>query len=525
MGPFRLSSSIVIVSSLLFSAGCTGPERATKTDGGGPPLSTLSAVELAAMMERGETTSEQIVRACLREIEARDGELHAVIAVDPGAVEQARALDAERDEGRVRGPLHGIPVLLKDNIESAGPLPTTAGSLVLAKNVTDRDAPLVASLRQAGLVILGKTNLSQWANFRSERSSSGWSAVGGQTRNPHDPTRSPCGSSSGSAVAVAAGMVPLAVGTETDGSVVCPSSVNGVVGIKPTVGLISRRGIVPISHTQDTAGPMARTVEDAALLLEAMIAVDPEDPVTARAEQARDWNLLRDVPADSLDGRRIGVLRSATGYHDRVDRLFEQALETLRARGAVLVEGLGFETPEGFEAASYDVLLYEFHHDIDAYFAGLPDSELAELTLEKVVAFNREHAGDELRWFGQEIFIKAMAKGELSEPAYTRALEMVQRATRRDGIDRLIGEYHLDALVAPTTAPAWKIDLIDGDHFLGGVSSYPAIAGYPHLTVPMGDVEGLPVGLSFFGRAMSEPVLVAIARAFVRGATSGKEEE
>ena len=525
MGPFRLSSSIVIVSSLLFAAGCTGPERATKTDGGGPPLSTLSAVELAAMMERGETTSEQIVRACLREIEARDGELHAVIAVDPGAVEQARALDAERDEGRVRGPLHGIPVLLKDNIESAGPLPTTAGSLVLAKNVTDRDAPLVASLRQAGLVILGKTNLSQWANFRSERSSSGWSAVGGQTRNPHDPTRSPCGSSSGSAVAVAAGMVPLAVGTETDGSVVCPSSVNGVVGIKPTVGLISRRGIVPISHTQDTAGPMARTVEDAALLLEAMIAVDPEDPVTARAEQARDWNLLRDVPADSLDGRRIGVLRSATGYHDRVDRLFEQALETLRARGAVLVEGLGFETPEGFEAASYDVLLYEFHHDLDAYFAGLPDSELAELTLEKVVAFNREHAGDELRWFGQEIFIKAMAKGKLSEPAYTRALETVQRATRRDGIDRLIGEYHLDALVAPTTSPAWKIDLIDGDHFLGGVSSYPAIAGYPHLTVPMGDVEGLPVGLSFFGRAMSEPVLVAIARAFVRGATSGKEEE
>ncbi|MDQ7088785.1 MAG: amidase family protein [Acidobacteriota bacterium] len=351
-------------------------------------------------------------------------------------------------------------------------------------------------------------------SFRSERSSSGWSAVGGQTRNPHDPTRSPCGSSSGSAAAVAAGMVPLAVGTETDGSVVCPASVNGVVGIKPTVGLVSRRGIVPISHSQDTAGPMARTVEDAALLLEAMIGADPHDPVTALAEQARGWRLVRGAAPGSLVGRRIGVLRSATGYHDRVDRLFEQALEDLRAAGAEIVDGLGFEPPEGFAEASYEVLLYEFHHDLDAYLATLPDPRLAALTLEDLVAFNRKHAAEEMPWFGQEIFEKALARGELTEPTYIEASNLVRRATRREGIDGLIARHRLDALVAPTTAPAWKIDLVDGDHYLGGLSSYPAIAGYPHLTVPMGRVHGLPVGLSIIGGALSEPVLVDIARAY-----------
>lgn len=471
--------------------------------------------ELQRMMEAGEMTSEELVKASQERIARRDDLLRAVIAVNPRAIEAARELDRMRREGVVRGALHGIPVLLKDNIEAKGPVPTTAGSLALEDNVTGRDAFLVERLREAGAVILGKANLSEWANFRSERSSSGWSAVGGQTRNPYDPTRTPCGSSSGSAVAVAAGFAPLAVGTETNGSVVCPSAVNGVVGIKPTVGLVSRTGIVPISHTQDTAGPMARTVRDAAILLEAMIGQDPVDEATSIAQQAAGWSLTEHLREDGLEGKRIGVVRSLAGFHAKVDDLFEAAIADLRKAGADVVDGLTLEAPDGLSQAAYDVLLYEFKHDLNAYFAGLPKSAAAHgKTLKELIAFNREHGEQEMPYFGQSIFSKAQAKAGLDDPAYREALELVRRATREDGIDALVAEHDLDALIGPTGSPAWKIDLVNGDHFLGGSSSYPARAGYPHVTVPMGRVHGLPVGLSFFGPALSEPVLLEIAYAY-----------
>ena len=466
---------------------------------------------LQALMGSGQLTSEELVRFYVLRVERLDGQLGSVIAVNPEAMLQARERDEERAGGTVRGPLHGIPVLLKDNIESADALATTAGSLALSGNVTGRDATLVARLREAGAVILGKANLSEWANFRSERSSSGWSGVGGQTRNPYDHTRNPCGSSSGSGAAVAANLTAVALGTETNGSVVCPSTANGIVGIKPTVGLVSRTGVVPISHSQDTAGPMARTVADAVLLLDEMIGPDDDDPATRIATAAADWKLAEHLVADGLRGKRIGVVRSQAGFHSEVDALFDAALADLQRAGAELVEDLSLEAPEGLGSDAYDVLLYEFKHDLNAYLAGLPDPRLSELTLAALIEFNRDHADAEMPWFGQEIFLKAQEKGPLTDPAYQEALERVQTACREDGIDRLVAEHELDALVAPTGAPAWKTDLVNGDHFLGSSSSYPARAGYPNITVPMGFVHGLPVGISFYGPALAEPVLVEIA--------------
>ncbi len=505
----RARCSLVLVLSLGLAAVATAGE--------GPPPSRLLEADVAslqAMMGSGELTSEQLVRFYLDRIERFDGELRSVLGVNPEALVEARERDAERAAGTVRGPLHGIPVLLKDNIEAAGPLATTAGSLALVGNVTGRDAPLVARLRDAGAVILGKANLSEWANFRSERSSSGWSGVGGQTRNPYDPSRSPCGSSSGSGVAVAANFTALAVGTETNGSVVCPSTVNGVVGIKPTVGLVSRTGVVPISHTQDTAGPMARTVADAVVLLSAMIGPDEADPATSVAAEAEGWSLIDHVRADGLAGKRIGVVRSEAGFHSEVDALFEAAIADLARAGAVIVDDLELEPPEGYWPKGYDVLLYEFKHDLNAYLATLPDPRYSELTLEALIEFNREHAEEEMPWFGQEIFLQSEAKGPLSDEDYADALDLVRTASRADGIDRLLAEHELDALVAPTGAPAWTIDLVNGDHFIGGSSSYPARAGYPNITVPMGMVHGLPVGISFFASALAEPTLIEIASGY-----------
>jgi amidase len=468
---------------------------------------------LQTAMTDGEITSEQLVEAYLLRIRAIDSDLHAVIAVNPDAVAQARALDRERRGGTVRSPMHGIPVLLKDNIESRDPMATTAGSLLLADNLTGRDAGLVERLRTAGAVILGKANLSEWANFRSEHSSSGWSGIGGQTRNPYDPSRSPCGSSSGSGVAVAANLTAVAVGTETNGSVVCPSSVNGIVGIKPTVGLVSRFGIVPISHTQDTAGPMARTVTDAALLLDAMTGVDERDAVTARVADT-GWHLADHLKADGLEGKRIGVVRSTAGFHPGVDALLDSAVEDLRAGGATVVDGLEFQPPEGFWDATYTVLLFEFKHDLNAYFRALPDPDFSRLTLAEAIGRNRQLADRELPWFGQDIFVKSEATTGLADPDYVRALHLVTTATRANGIDALLEDNGLDALIAPTGSPAWTIDLVNGDHFLGGSSTYPAVSGYPNITVPMGFVHGLPVGLSIFGTALSEPTLVEIAFAY-----------
>lgn len=500
-------------AAALLLAGCDREPGPGMTED--PDIGDATVPELQSRLQSGDLTSASLTRHYLDRIAQRNPELNAVIAVDPTAMEQARALDADRAQDDGRGPLHGIPVLLKDNIETRDQ-PTTAGSLALESNDTGRDAALVAELRAAGAVILGKANLSEWANFRSERSSSGWSAVGGQSRNPHDPTRSPCGSSSGSAAAVAAGMAPLAIGTETNGSVVCPASANGVVGIKPTVGLVSRTHIVPISHSQDTAGPMGRNVADAVLLLEAMMGADDADPATGAVEETRDWRLASHLRDDGLAGKRIGVVRSEAGFHSEVDELFEEAIADMEDAGAEIVDDLAFERPEGFSQATYNVLLYEFKHDLNAYLAGLPDDELSGLTLGELIAFNEEHADEEMPWFGQEIFEKAQAKGSLDDEAYREALSLSQQATREDGIDRLIAEHDLDALIAPTGAPAWKIDRINGDHFIGGSSTYPAVAGYPNITLPMGAVHGMPVGLSIFGTRLSEPVLIEIAAGFER---------
>jgi amidase len=480
-------------------------------------ITGASVADLRAGMESGELSSAAITRACLARIRDLDGGLNAVIVTNPEAEHQARVLDEERANGTILGPLHGIPVLLKDNVESKDPMATTAGSLALADNLTGRDAFVVARLRQAGALILGKTNLSEWANFRSERSSSGWSGVGGQTNNPYDRSRNPCGSSSGSAVAVAAGFAPLAVGTETDGSVVCPATANGVVGIKPTVGLVSRSGIVPISHSQDTAGPMATTVADAAALLDAMIGRDDRDPVTAAADRAAGWTLTDHLNDDGLRGKRIGVVRSAAGFHDGVDRLFEEAITVMKRAGAEVVDGLELVEPEGLDEAAYEVLLYEFKHDLNAYLAGLPNRDrLPAATLDELIAFNREHAESEMPFFGQEVFLLARARGPLTDPAYLDALALVRKASGEDGIDRLVAEHDLDLLVAPTGSPAWKTDLVNGDHFLGSSSSFPARAGYPDITVPMGAVHGLLVGISFFGPAFSEPTLIEAAHGFER---------
>jgi amidase len=499
------TSTLVVLLALSGTAAGGGEE---------PSLAEASIGELQGLMERGEMSAEAITRAYLKRIDRLDEELNAVIVTNPEAVAQAQALDEERRKNRVRGPLHGIPILLKDNIESLDPMATTAGSLALAGNFTGRDAFFVARLRTAGVVILGKTNLSEWANFRSEESSSGWSGVGGQTNNPYDPTRNPCGSSSGSGAAAAASLAAAAIGTETNGSIVCPATANGLVGIKPTVGLVSRSGVVPISHTQDTAGPMARSVTDAVILLSAMIGRDEADPATEIVENTAGWSLQGHLRADGLDGKRIGVVRSLAGFHSGVDLLLEAAIADLRAAGATVVDELVFERNEGLSDAAYDLLLYEFKHDLNAYLAGLPNQDdLPARTLEELIAFNQAHAAEEMPYFGQEIFLKSQAKGPVTDTAYLETLSMVQGTCRR-GIDQLLAEHQLDALIAPTGGPAWKTDLVNGDHFIGSSSSYPARAGYPNITVPMGAVHGLPVGLSFFASALSEPTLIEITFAY-----------
>lgn len=506
---FRIFVTIAALAALTLSAAKTGAEEGY-TDWPG-------VAELHRAMRDGEMTSAVLVERQIARIELLNPELNAVIAIDPTARAQARALDARLAAGEWAGPLHGIPVLLKDNIETRDQ-PTTAGSLALADNNTGRDAPLVTRLREAGAVILGKANLSEWANFRSERSSSGWSGVGGQTRNPYDPTRSPCGSSSGSGAAVAAGMTVLAIGTETNGSVVCPSSANGVVGFKPTVGLVSRTHIVPISHSQDTAGPMARSVHDAVVLLAAMAGPDEADSATAERPEWSADHLPEHLGPDGLEGKRIGVLRSSAGFHSEVDALLEAAIVSMREGGAEIVDEVEWEAPDGFFGQAYDVLLFEFKHDLDAYLGGLPDPDLSNMTLADLIEFNRNNAETEMPWFDQEIFEAAQAKGPLSDEEYEKALAAAQEATRKDGIDKLLAEHELDALIAPTGSAAWTIDLINGDHFIGGSSSLAAISGYPNITVPMGQVHGMPVGLSIFGARFSEPVLVEIASGFEHAA-------
>ena len=504
-------------------AGGFGPPapagRQEPAEDGGFALAETTIADLQEGLAGGAWTTRSIVEAYLDRIDRidRDGPgLRAVLETDPDALAVADRLDRERRAGRLRGPLHGIPVLLKDNIDTADGMTTTAGSLALEGWIPPEDSGVAARLRRAGALLLGKTNLSEWANFRSTRSSSGWSGRGGQCRNPYVLDRNPCGSSSGSGAAASADLAAAAVGTETDGSIVCPASANGIAGIKPTVGLVSRAGIIPISHTQDTAGPMARTVRDAAVLLGVLAGSDPRDPATADADRRGLADYTPFLDPAGLRGARIGVARQFLGFHDGVDRVVEDAVDALRAGGAVVVDPVALGdsgADRSLRAAETDVLLYEFKAGLNAYLARRgPGAEVRSLA--DLIAFNERNAEAEMPYFGQERLIAAEAKGPLSERAYLTALAAARRLSRADGIDRTMDEHRLDAVVAATGGPAWVTDLVNGDHFGGSSSGYPATAGYPNVTVPAGAVHGLPVGLSFFGRAWSEPTLVRLAYAF-----------
>jgi amidase len=480
------------------------------------PLDEATVEQLQQWMQTGRYTSRQLVDLYLGRIEQIDRSgptLRAVIEVNPEARAIADALDAERKARGPRGPLHGIPVLIKDNIDTADRMMTTAGSLALDGSIAARDAFVVERLRAAGAVILGKTNLSEWANFRSSKSSSGWSGRGGQTKNPYALDRNPCGSSAGTGAAIAANLASLGVGTETDGSIVCPSSLTGLVGIKPTVGLVSRSGIIPISHSQDTAGPMTRTVADAAVLLSAMTGVDARDAATkASAGKAVDYS--KGLNAGALTGARIGVARKRYfGYSPAADAVIDAAIAEMKARGAVIVDPADIPTAATIDDCELEILLYEFKADLNAYLRGLGPSARVH-SLADVIAFNEREKTREMPFFGQELFVRAEKKGPLTSPAYRRALTTCQSRARSLGIDAVMTRLRLDAIVAPTGSPAWPTDLLNGDHFLGASSAPAAVAGYPSITVPAGDVHGLPVGLTFMGRAWSEQKLIALAYAF-----------
>jgi amidase len=489
--------------------------RRTGRFGDTEPSATLTA-QLEAL-DAGRTTSAALVDAALGRIVAMDRQgprLQAMLDLNPEARAIAAERDAERQAGRLRGSLHGVPIVIKDNIDTGDQMSTTAGSLALADTFAGTDATVAAKLRAAGAVLLGKTNLSEWANFRSTRSSSGWSARGGQTRNPYALDRSPSGSSSGSGSAIAAGYAGGAIGTETDGSIVSPAAANGLVGVKPTVGLVSRAGIIPISHTQDTAGPMTTTVRDAALLLGAIAGSDARDAATLR-RSAPAVDYVAALRSDALRGVRIGVSRKGFfGFHTETDAVAESALQALRDAGAVLVDPAEIVTAQAFGEAEFDVLLFEFKAGLEAYLARRgPD--VAVRTLADLQAFNERERARELPWFGQEIVELALKKGPLTSPAYRKALAHCRLKAQREGLDATFARHRVEAVVMPTQGPAWVIDLIKGDAFGGGgASSVPAVAGYPHVTVPMGQVHGLPVGLSFVGPAWSEARLLAFAFAF-----------
>lgn len=492
-------------------------------------LEEVSIADLQKAMENGDLTASDLVDMYLERIDALDREgprLRSLIETNPEAGDIAERLDREREEGRVRGPLHGIPIVLKDNIDTADRMMTTAGSVALAGTPALQDATVTARLREAGAIILAKANLSEWANFRSTRPVSGWSGRGRQGLNPYVLDRSPCGSSSGSAAAVSANLVAASLGTETNGSIVCPGSVNGVVGIKPTVGLTSRAGVVPIAHTQDTVGPFGRTVADAATVLGALTGVDPRDPAT----QASDGKFHRDyrpfLDPDGLRGARIGIARQFFGVSEHIDRIVEPVIDVLRARGAVVVDPANIPSLPQINASptGLTVLLFEFKADVNKYLSSRPN--LTVHTLADLIAFNRAHADVEMPYFLQQLFEQAQAKGSLDDPGYLAALATNKRLSQTEGIDKVMDELRLDALFAPTRNPAWTIDLLNGDRSLGGSSTPAALAGYPLITVPAGQSFGhLPVGVTFMGRAFSEPTLIKLAFAFEQATRARKKPE
>jgi len=478
-------------------------------------LDELTVTDFQSGLTSGKFTAHSLTSKYLARIEEVDRHgpsLRSVIEMNPDALAIADALDKERAAKGVRGPLHGIPVLIKDNIDTADRMQTTAGSLALAGSRPAKDSFVAQKLREAGAVILGKTNLSEWANIRSSHSTSGWSGRGGLTRNPYALDRNPCGSSSGSGAAVAANLCALAVGTETDGSVVCPSSANGLVGLKPTLGLMSRSGVIPIAHSQDTPGPMARSVSDVAILLNALAGADPRDNATADSAGKISPDYTRFLDPHGLRGARIGVARKYFGFNDLVDELMASVMEEMKRQGAVLVDPADLESHGKFDDSEFTVLLYELKADLNAYLAGRQDALVH--SLKDIIEFNERNKDKEMPYFAQDTLIKAEAKGPLTSKEYLDALEANHRLTRAEGIDGVMDKHQLDAIMAPTGGPAWLTDLINGDHAAGGSSNAAAVAGYPDITVPAGFIAGLPVGVSFFGRAWSEPVLLKIAYGF-----------
>ena len=503
------------------AAAACGPSLGPAGDSATPSLPEFELAEMTIAdlqdgMASGRFTSRGITEMYLSRIEAIDGQgptLRSIIETNPDALDVAAALDEERGSGNIRGPLHGVPIVLKDNIDTFDKMTTTAGSFALEGSIPPQDSTVAAKLREAGAVLLAKANLSEWANFRSTSSSSGWSGRGGQCRNPYALNRNPCGSSAGSAAAVSANLAAVAIGTETDGSVVCPSNANGIVGIKPTVGLVSRAGIIPISHTQDTAGPMARTVRDAALVLRALAGTDDRDRATAASDGHLEGDYTQFLDPQGLQGARIGVVRKAFGAQSKLDAVMEEALVALKEQGAELIDPADFDTWGEFGDAELEVMLYEFKAGINKYLAGLGDAAPRK-TLADLIEFNEQNRDREMPYFGQEIFIQSQGKGPLTSPEYLELLDTCGRLARTEGIDAVMDTHNLDALVAPTGGPAWVTDLVHGDHSYAGSSSAAAVAGYPNITVPAGYIHGLPVGLSFFGRAWSEPTLLKLAYAF-----------
>jgi len=479
-------------------------------------LDEITIFGLQDGMKSGKFTARSLVEkysARIEEIDKNGPAINSVIELNPDALSIADSLDQERKAKGPRGPVHGVPVLIKDNIDTADKMMTTAGSLALLGSKPAQDSYVARKLRDAGAVILGKTNLSEWANIRSSHSTSGWSGRGGLTKNPYALDRNPCGSSSGTGAGISANLCAVGIGTETDGSIVCPSSSNGLAGIKPTVGLVSRSGIIPISHTQDGAGPMCRTVRDAATLLGVLTGVDPGDSATAASAGKSYTDYTQFCDPNGLKGARIGVARKYFGFSDAVDALMEQALDAMKKQGATLVDPADIETLGKFDDTELLVFMYELKADLNAYLARLgPNAPVR--TLKDIIDFNDRNRQKEMPYFGQDLFLKAEAKGPLTEKAYLDALEKNHQLARTEGIDATMDKFHLDAIVAPTGSPAWITDLVNGDHVAGGSSNAAAVAGYPNINVTAGSISGLPVGISFFGRAWSEPTLIRLAFAF-----------
>ena len=479
-------------------------------------LDEITITDLQDGMKSGKFTARSLVEkysARIDEIDKHGPAINSVLELNPDAFSTADRLDQERKAKGPRGPLHGIPVLIKDNIDTADRMMTTAGSLALIGSKPPKDSFVAEKLRAAGAVILGKTNLSEWANIRSSHSTSGWSGRGGLTKNPYALDRNPCCSSSGSGAGVSANLCTAAIGTETDGSIVCPSSSNGIAGIKPTVGLVSRGGIIPISHSQDGAGPMCRTVRDAAIMLGALTGVDPRDSATENSQGKSLTDYARFCDPDGLKGARIGVARKYFGFNDAVDALMEQSLDAMKRQGATLIDPADIETLGKFDESELLVFMYELKADLNAYLATLgPHAPVR--TLKEIIDFNDRNRQKEMPYFGQDLFLKAEAKGPLTEKAYLDALEKNHQLARTEGIDATMDKHHLDAIVAPTGGPAWITDLVNGDHVAGGSSNAAAVAGYPNINVTAGFISALPVGISFFGRAWSEPTLIRLAFAF-----------